>query len=319
MGIFARFALARLLSALVTAVGVSLVVFLAMHALPGNFAEVLVPRGTPELRQRIMEQFGLDQPVTVQYFRWLWSMAQGDFGVSLITQKPIWHEFALRIPVTAEVAGLAAAIAIVIGIPLGVISGLPTRRRLIPTTSRLIGGLAISVPDFVIGSIFLYIFSTYSLGLRVGSWTYFTDDPVENLKSALLPALTLAALGVGFILTTSRHAAIGVLSQGFIMAAVARGKAPRAIVRQHLLRNIGIPVVTVVAIYLGYLLGGAIIVEQLYSIPGLGRFLIQSVLNRDYPVVEAGVFMVAAFFIALNMMADVIYAWLDPRISARSA
>lgn len=318
MSAYARFALSRILSAALTLIGISLVVFLAMHLLPGNFAEVLVPRGSPELRARIMQQFGLDRPIYVQYLSWLGAMASGHLGVSLITQKPVWQEFAPRLAVTAEIAAVATAIALAIGVPLGILSGLSSRRRFASALNRLLGGTAMSVPDFVIGSVLLYLFSTYSLWLIVGKWIYFSDDPLGHLRVIVLPALTLSALGIGFLLTTSRHAVIGILSQDYIMAAVARGKDEGKIIRQHILRNAGIPIITVVAIYLGYLLGGTIIVEQLFSIPGFGRYLIQSVLNRDYPVVEAGVFIVAVFFVLLNMMADLAYAWLDPRIGARA-
>lgn len=318
MSSFARFALTRVLGALLTLIGVSLVVFIAMHMLPGNFADVLVPRGSPELRARIMHQFGLDRPIYIQYLSWLGAMASGHLGVSLISQKPVLQQFAERIPVTAEIAALATAIALVIGVPLGILSGLSSRHRSASAASRLFGGMAMSVPDFVIGSVLLYVFSTYSLWLIVGKWIYFSDNPLDNFRVVVLPAVTLSALGIGFLLTTARHTVIGILSHDYIMAAVARGQDERTIIRQHILRNAGIPIITVVAIYLAYLLGGTIIVEELFSIPGFGRYLIQSVLNRDYPVVEAGVFVIAAFFVILNMLADLAYAWLDPRVGART-
>jgi peptide/nickel transport system permease protein len=144
-----------------------------------------------------------------------------------------------------------------------------------------------------------------------------TENLVGNFRAVLLPAFTLSLLGIGLIMATARQATISVLGQDFITAALARGKRPSEIVRHHVLRNAGIPIITVLAIYSGYLLGGTIIVENLFSIPGVGRYLITGVLNRDYPVVQAGVLLAAFFFVTLNMLADILYAVLDPRIGRR--
>ena len=315
MSTVARYALVRIASACLTLFGVAVLIFGAIHALPGSFEDVLVPQAPQELRDQIAARYGLDRPIVEQFGMWLGRAIQGDLGVSLITQQSVAAEFARRLPVTVEVAGIATGIALLVGVPLGVLSGLTGHRRLVPAASRLVGGFAMSVPDFVVGAVLLYVFSRYSLWFTIGNWVSLTDDPIANLRGALLPAFALSLLGIGLIMATARHATISVLGQDFIMAAVARGKRPGRVVRQHVLRNAGIPVITIVAIYSGYLLGGTIIVEMLFSVPGIGRFLIFGVLNRDYTVVQAGVMVAATFFIILNTLADVLYAALDPRLA----
>jgi peptide/nickel transport system permease protein len=165
-----------------------------------------------------------------------------------------------------------------------------------------------SVPDFVIASVLIYLFSRYALGLRVGNWVEFSVDPIGHLRGVVLPCLALAPLGIGLIMATCRHAVLSVLSENYVMAAVARGKSRSQIIREHVIRNASIPVVTILAIYSGYLLGGTILIELIFSLPGFGRYIIQGVLNRDYPIVQSGVLIAAAFFVALNMVADIVIA-----------
>ena len=161
---------------------------------------------------------------------------------------------------------------------------------------------------------FLYVFSRYSLGLTVGQWVPWHEDAIGHIKSVILPAATLSAVGIGLFITTTRNAVIGVLSKDYIMAAQARGEEPRDIVRGHVLRNISNPLVTTLSIYLAYLIGGAIIVEYVYSVPGMGRFLVQGLLNRDYPIVQATVLVIACAVVLINMAADVAYGLIDPRL-----
>src|ERR1700728_392495 len=313
---FLAFAARRFAGAVLTLFLVSVAVFGAIHWLPGSYADVFLgAHPTPQAKVRIEQTFGLDQPLPVQYAKWIAAAMQGDFGTSLVTQKPVAEEFALRFPVTAELAVMATMFAILLGIPLGIWGGLG-RGRFIGEFSRLCGSLAISVPDFVIGSVLIYLFSRYRLGLTVGAWVSPTANLGRNLLAALLPSLTLSALGVGFVMTTARHATISVRGTSWFLAAVARGKTFPAIVREHVVKNAAIPVVTVIAIYFGYLLGGTAIVESLFTAPGMGRYIVEAVQLRDYPVVQAGVLLAAAVFIVLNLGADLLYAALDPRIRA---
>ncbi len=304
----------RLFSAGITLVGVTLVVFTAIHSIPGSFEEVLVPHGTPEFRHALAARLGLDQPLYGQYLHWLKNLLSGDLGISLITSQPVWNEFAGRIPVTLELATLSVLTAIVVGTPLGLLSGLAGKGRAAVIGSRLFCGLTVSIPDFVLGTLCLYLFSKYALGLPVGHFVPITVDVKNHFRGMVLPVLTLSLLGIGTVAAVTRQTVIAIVNQDYIFAAIARGRSQMQILRRHILRNAGVPVLTVIGIYLGYLLGGSILVEQLFSIPGIGRYIFQAVQSRDYPVVEAGVVLIAAAFVLTNMLTDVAYGLLDPRL-----
>ncbi|MDE2453054.1 MAG: ABC transporter permease [Burkholderiales bacterium] len=304
----------RLASALLTLVGVSVLIFCAIRLVPGSFEEVLVPRGTPEFRAEIAARLGLDRPLPVQYGKWIAGALHGDFGLSLVTSTPVAREFASRLPVTGEIALCAVALAVGVGIPLGIAAGLAQRRPGAAVASRLFSGFAMSTPDFVLGSILLYVFSRYSLGLTVGNWVRFGDSPLGHVKGLVVPVVTLSMFGIGILATTTRHAVIGVLRQEHVASALLRGRSWSQVVRRHVLRNASIPVLTIASIYLGYLLGGAVLIENLFSIPGFGRYLFQGIQSRDYPVVQAGVLLASGFFVLLNMLTDIAYAALDPRM-----
>ena len=309
--------LPRVAAALITLLGVSVLVFLALRLIPGGYADILLgPFVTPEAREAISQRYGLDQPVAVQYGRWLIALLQGDFGVSMVTQKPVIHEFLRRAPVTLELAFIALGLALLVGLPLGVASGIRRAGRKGLDAARVVGAIGASVPDFVIGSVLIFIFSVWSLWFRVGGYVPFTEDPVGNLRTMLLPGLTLALFGIALVLRTTRDAVLRVMTEGYITAAVARGERPGAIIRLHVLRNAAIPVVTVVTTDFGFLLGGAVVVEVLFSIPGFGLYTFNGLLNRDYAIVQAGVLLAAVVFVLINMTADFLYAVIDPRVGS---
>ncbi|WP_370302539.1 ABC transporter permease [Pseudooceanicola sp.] len=309
--------LPRVAAALITLLGVSVLVFLALRLIPGGYADILLgPFVTPEAREAISQRYGLDQPVAVQYGRWLIALLQGDFGVSMVTQKPVIHEFLRRAPVTLELAFIALGLALLVGLPLGVASGIRRAGRKGLDAARVVGAIGASVPDFVIGSVLIFIFSVWSLWFRVGGYVPFTEDPVGNLRTMLLPGLTLALFGIALVLRTTRDAVLRVMTEGYLTAAVARGERPGAIIRLHVLRNAAIPVVTVVTTYFGFLLGGAVVVEVLFSIPGFGLYTFNGLLNRDYAIVQAGVLLAAVVFVLINMTAEFLYAVIDPRVGS---
>jgi peptide/nickel transport system permease protein len=296
------FVLRRAASALATLLLSSLIIFAAIHALPGGYADVFLGAyATPEAKARIERRFGLNDTLPAQYVKWLKAAAQGDFGVSLVTQRPVAEEFAARLPATARIASLAAALALLIGGPAGLLAGLFDGSAVAHVVSRLCGSLAISVPDFVIGTLLLFLVS------RV-------FPAAAGLSGTILPALSLSALGIGLIMTAARHSSIAVGRGPFVRAAAARGASPLQILGRHVVRNAAIPVATVFGVYFGYLLGGTAIVEATFTVPGVGRYLLQAVQLRDYPVVQAGALIAASVFVALNLIVDLAYGWLDPRI-----
>ncbi len=308
----------RLAVAFFTLFGVALLVFLSLRMIPGGYADVLLgPFVTPEARAMIAARFGLDEPAWIQFFKWLWAMAGGDFGVSMVTSKPVITEFLRRAPVTLQLSLMALFIAFVVGVPLGVRSGVRTANKGSARrgdSARVIGAVGASVPDFVLGSVLIFVFSSWPLWFRVGGYVPFGDDPIGNIRTMTLPVLTLSVFGIALILRTTRDAVLRVMTEGHITAAVARGTPPRQIVRDHVLRNAAIPVVTVSATYFGFLMGGAVVIEVLYSIPGVGLFIFNGLMNRDYAIVQTGVLLAAVVFIAVNMLADVAYSLIDPRV-----
>jgi peptide/nickel transport system permease protein len=298
-----------------TLFGVSVLVFAAMHMIPGSFVDtILGEHATSEARADALELYGLDQPLPIQYQRWLFRALQGDFGISLGTRVTVAAEFARRSPVTIELTVLAALLSASIGIPLGVLAGLVGTRRWAGEMSGAVALLLMSVPTFVLGSFFVYVFSANSLGLAAGGFVPVADGVGANLATMILPAITLALPSSAFIARTARDAVLSVLSEPFIGAAVARGLTPSAVVRRHVLRNASIPVLTVLAVTVGYLMGGSVIIEQLYSLPGFGSFVLQALAARDYPVVQAGVLLGTAAFVVTSVLVDLAYGVIDPRI-----
>jgi len=304
MGGVIGFAGRRAASALVTLFIVSLVIFSAVHALPGGYADVFLgAHPTEAAKARVEAQFGLDQPLPVQYLLWLGSALSGDFGQSLVTQKPVAEEFAVPLPVTATIAVLATLIAVGVGLPWGIAGGTRTGAGRGRITSRLGSAIAISVPDFLVGTVLLFIVSRYL------TWA-------TGLSTTLLPAMALSVLGIGLVTGAARQAATSASQGQWVLAAVARGMSRRDILRHHILKNAAIPVLTTAGIYLGYLLGGTAIVESTFTVPGIGRYVLQAVQLRDYPVVQGGALIAATLFIVLNLMVDLLYGVLDPRIRA---
>lgn len=304
--------------ALATLLGVSLLIFVAMRFVPGGFEDMILgPFGTPEAKAAIRARYGLDQPVVEQYLRWLAAAVTGDLGTSLITHSSVTDEILRRAPTTLQLALMSTGFALALGVPLGIAAALGRAGSVAGRLGRTLGAFGASVPDFVLGAILVFVFSRWSLGLTIGGYVPFAEDPGANLRATILPALVLGLFGLSLVLRTVRGAVLEVLTQPHITAAVARGETPGAIVRGHVLRNAAIPVLTVTATYFGYLLGGAVVVEQLFSIPGVGNYIITAVSNRDYAVVQAGVLLGATVFVLLNMAADVAYVLIDPRIAAR--
>lgn len=310
--------LARLLVSAATLLGVSVLVFGAMRLLPGGFEEVVLgPISSPEMRARVAAEFGLDRSGFEQYASWLGSAVRGNLGVSMATKKPVAAEMLRRAPATVEMALIATAAALLVGVPLGLLAGLGHGR--FRTVGRLVGSLGASVPEVVLGTVLVFVFSAWSLGLTVGGYVPLLEDPAANLRAIALPALSLSVFGIALILRTTRDAVQRVLTEGHIVTAVAQGQAPWEIVRHHLLRNASIPVLTVSATYISYLLGGAVIAEILFSIPGVGLYTYNALGTRDYAVVQAGVLLAATVFVGVSTLADSAYVLLDPRIGAERA
>jgi len=310
----ARYLAARVAVGAGTLIVVTVFVFGAIHLIPGSYAEVVLPPQAPASARAALErEYGLNQSLPVQYAKWLRNVATGNFGLSLRGGTTVSDLLIRRVPVTLELALLALCLALLVGLPLALLGGM-ARGTLWRGGSRLAGAITISTPDFVIGSVLVYLFSRYALGLPAGAYVPFATDPLTSLRDMLLPALTLSVFGVALISRIGRDSVAGVLNEPYAMAALSRGESTIHIIRHHVLRNAAIPLVTVVAVYFGYLMGGAVVVENLFSLPGLGQEALFAINGRDYPVIQAIVLVSAAAFIGANMIADLSYGALDPRI-----
>lgn len=323
MGV-ALFALRRLAGALLTLVVVTLLVFVMMQAVPGGYEDIVLgPFATEAQRAEVAERYGLDEPVPMQYVRWVGGVVQGDLGTSLSSKTPVTEELGRRLMPTLQVVTLALLMAVLVGVPLGIAGGLSGSNPVIGGASRFAGALTISLPDFVVGATLVYLFSVHEWWFRVGSYVAFSDDAIGNVRSIALPSFTLGLFGVAIIMRTQRDAVRSVLTEPYVVAAVARGARPLTIIRRHILRNSAIPVMTVIAVLAGAFISGTVIVENLFSIPGIGVFFLNAVRARDYAVVQAAVLLSALTFVASSMLADIGYAILDPRVgsgaSARSS
>jgi ABC-type dipeptide/oligopeptide/nickel transport system permease component len=289
-----------------TLVGVSVVAFLLVRMIPGDPVIVMLgEHATAERYQRLAKLLGLDQPLPVQYWDYLKRMVSGDWGTSLFGQELVLPLLLRRLRATMELAFLAIAISSVIGITLGVVSGL-RQGSWIDKAIRLVTLFLFSIPTFWLALVLILVFAV-NLG-----WV-----PAMGRGTAsqmVLPVVTLAAWSVGLIARVTRISVLDTQGQDFVMTARAKGIGARRIVLHHLLPNSLIPVVTVIGLQFGGLIGGAVVAETVFNYPGLGQIIVESVFSRDYPVVQGAILLAAVVFTAINLMTDLLYAFLDPRI-----
>ena len=307
----------RLLGAIPTLIGVSFLTFLFIRLIPGDAIAARLGTSTaltPEQLASLRAYFGLDQPIPVQYWNWLTSLLHGDAGYSIRTGRPVFVEIAQRLPATGELAGAAAGIAIAVGVPLGLISALRPRSGL-DLTVRVGGLVGLSLPSFWLGTLIIVLFSLYLRWLpNTGGYVDFLQDPLGNLRLLLFPAITLGVALAAATMRMTRSAMLDVLGADYVRTATAKGLAPPVVVRRHVLKNGLIVVVTLLGIQIGQLLGGTVVVEEIFSVPGVGRMLLAAIIQRDYALVQGAVLVIAILFVAVNIVVDLLYGYLDPRV-----
>jgi peptide/nickel transport system permease protein len=296
--------------------GVSVLIFLLVRLLPGNIVDIIA--GTEgqlgrEQRAAVLREFGLDKPLPVQYLLWVGNMLQGNFGWSFRTGQPVAVLIASRLPITIELAVLAVLSVALVGIPLGVAASVSRSLR-VRTLVQMVGVLGLSLPNFWVAV--LLIIGASSLFGWLPALIYVTPwaDPWVNLQQMFLPVLSLALGLSAVVVRMTRSSMLEVLGQDFIRVARAKGLATWAVLLRHALRNALIPIVTVLGLQTGFLLGGVVITEQIFGLPGLGWTLLNGVYQRDYPVVQGTVMIFAVTFVLINLLVDLLYTYLDPRI-----
>lgn len=311
-----RYLLRRGLMALLTVLGVATIVFVALRLVPGGIAQTLAGPNvaqSPQLIAAVEKKYGLDQPVIVQYGVWLGNAVRGDLGESFGTRASVSGQIVERIGLTMELTAYATALSLLLGVPIGVFAAL-RRGSGADLGTRTVSLLGLSIPEFVLGTLLIYVVSTRGIDLPISAYVPWGEDAGRHLRAMVLPTATLAVAATAVVIRVVRASVSEVLAEPYVTTARAKGLHPRVVARRHVLRAALIPTVTIVGINMGYLLSGAVIVEQLFSLPGLGRFALQGVLNRDYPVAQGAVIVGALTFVLTNLLTDVLYAVLDPRI-----
>jgi peptide/nickel transport system permease protein len=299
-----------------TLVGLSVLIFLMLRLVPGTVVEQMIGADaivSPQMVAELKRFFGLDQPWWVQYGRWVGSLVQGDLGTSWRTGKPVVSLILERLPVTVELTVLAVAFAMLLGIPAGIVSA-TRRNETIDNVTRVGTLLGLSVPVFWQGTMLILFFSIYLRWMPPVVWVDFFIDPRGNLTIMLLPALCLGTASAANIARTTRACMLDVLRSEYIRTAAAKGLTGRLVILKHALRNALIPVVTVAGLQMGILLGGTVVVEEVFTLPGVGRLVLWSIYQRDYPLTQSTILFIAVLFMTINLAVDVLYGYLDPRI-----
>jgi peptide/nickel transport system permease protein len=308
------FILRRLLSALPTLILVSLFVFTLQKLLPGDPVQAMAgEERDPAVMEYLREKYRLNDPLPLQYVHWVGNVLQGDFGTSLRTEQPVTVLLASKLPVTIELAVLALIIALVIGIPTGVISAV-RKGTSVDYAANVFALSGISIPHFWLGILLIMIFAVKLQWLPASGFVPLGEDVGQNLKTLILPAFVLGAGLSGVLMRHTRSAMLEVLRADYVRTARAKGLFPRTVILKHALRNALMPIVTLTTLLFGELLGGAVLTEQVFSIPGFGKMIVDAVFNRDYAVVQGVVLCVAIGFLLLNLLADVLYRLINPRL-----
>ncbi|QAS53619.1 nickel ABC transporter permease [Halobacillus litoralis] len=304
----------RLFQLVLLLFGISFLVFMSMHLAPGDPATIIGgPTATDSDLAAIRAELGLNQPVMLQFFDYIRGVVQGDLGYSFQNNQSVSEAIVTRFPQTLNLAVASMLVAILIGVPAGIISAIK-QNSWFDVSSTTVALAGISIPNFWLGAMLILIFSVELQWLPVGGlsapfWT------IEGMKQLILPAITLGTASAAMIARMSRSAMLEVIRADYIRTARAKGVKKNTVVWVHALRNAMIPVITVIGLNFGFLLGGTIITEQVFAINGVGRLMIDAIAARDFPVVQGTVLLVATLFVVVNLLVDIIYAFVDPRIS----
>jgi peptide/nickel transport system permease protein len=314
----ARFLISRLLGGLLTLVVSAAIVFAIVRLIPGDPVSIILGREyEPEVAASLRELYGFDEPIHTQFVSWVGGIMSGDFGHSMLSQVPVTEELAVRIPRTLYLMVGGVLTALLIALPAGMVAARRPGRALdIGVTSGTT--LMMSIPQFYLGILLSLVVSVQLGLLPAAGYVDPLTDPWGSLQRMILPWLTIGLTMSAFITRVLRSSLLDVLGQDYIRTARARGLSEASVMSRHALRNAAIPTVTVVGLEIGYLMGGAIVVETVFAYPGMGQLMIDSILQRDYPLVQASILFFATAFVVVNLLTDLLYALLDPRLRGAS-
>ena len=311
-----RYIIRRLLIAIPTLWAVTVLVFLMIHLIPGNIVQVMLGTGANLTHQQLRQLYalyGINRSLWQQYLTWITSLLQGNFGVSLRSGLPIGSLLVQALGVTIELSLGALVIAGGIGVPLGMIAAL-YKSRFIDYALRILSLIGLAIPNFLLGMLLVLVTSVYCPTLSTFSYVPLTQQPVANLESMIVPMIALAVSLMAIIVRMTRAAVLNQMQEDFIRTARAKGITELMVWIKHVLRTSAIPIVTLLGLQAGYLLGGALVIENVFTLPGVGRLIVDAINQRDYPVVQMAILVVAIMVVLVNLCVDMSYAFLDPRI-----
>ena len=298
---------------------VTLMVFALMRLVPGDPAELLLMgfEGDGQYSQQQLDdlraKLGTDRPLAIQYLSWIWGMLRGDFGVSMYFDTPISEDLAAKLPITLELSALALLLAFVVAVPLGVISAV-RQDTIADYASRIIAIAGVAMPTFWIGILVVYFLVTWFDWLPPLGYADLWNDPWRNLQQMFFPAVALGFYNMALIARVTRSSMLEVFREDYIRTARSKGLRERAIIIRHALKNAFLPILTISGWLVGRLIAGTVVIETIFLVPGMGRLLVDSILHRDYTMIQSIVMVIAFMVLALNLVVDLLYAWLDPRI-----
>ncbi|MGP4054101.1 ABC transporter permease [Mycobacterium sp. 4D054] len=309
-----RFVARRLLYSAIVLFGVLIVVFALVHLVPGDPVRIaLGTRYTPEAYEALRAASGLDRPLVSQFFGYLGSALTGDLGVSFRNGDPVTTTLVERLPATLSLGLVGIVIALAIALPAGIYAAL-REGRLSDALVRIGSQFGVSIPDFWMGILLIALFSTVLGWLPTSGYRPLFEDPAGWLRHVILPGLTVGVVAAAIMTRYVRSAVLEVAAMGYVRTARSKGLSPRVVTFRHTVRNALVPILTITGIQLATLLGGVIVVEVVFAWPGLGRLVFNAVAARDYPLIQGAVLLIAALFLAINLLVDVLYAVVDPRI-----
>ena len=308
----------RIIIAVIILILSSMLIFFGMRLLPGDPVLMIVTKNqqqefNEEYLTELRHKHGLDKPMLVQYFNWASDVLQGDLGMSILNPRPVEDEIFRRLPITIHVGGLAFIIGHVLGIPAGIICAV-RRGKWLDTVITTLANIGITIPNFWLGIILMYTFGFQLKLLPVMGYTFPFDDFWLSTKQLIMPVICIAIFPLAGVTRQARSSMLEVMSQDYIRTAWSKGLKERTVIIKHGIKNGMIPIITLSGVGLANIIGGAVIIETVFNIPGLGRLVVDSVINQDYPYVQAITLFVAVSVVFTNLLVDVSYGWLDPRI-----
>lgn len=309
-----RYITKRILIAIPVLIGISIVAFFLIRLVPGDTVTALLGANyNQEQAAALRADYGLDKPLVTQYLIWVKNLLKGDFGHSFFTNQAVSSSIMERLPVTFELMIMSFIYCLVIAIPLGAVASLK-KNSLLDYLATIFGLLGVSIPNFWLATILILVFSLHMGWFPSGGFVSFFADPIANLRYMFLPSIALGASVGAVVMRMTRSSMLEILKQDYIEMARAKGVSQKILIISHALKNALIPVITVLGIQMGYLLGGSVIIEQIFSLPGIGRLALQAITNRDYILMQGSILFVAAGFVIINLLVDLIYALINPQI-----